>query len=67
MVATESQSQPSHLVIKLPTHQIHTLNRRCIGTPGGLSDSEQDSWNTALFFDFLDTAAALVLAFLHSS
>jgi len=59
VVAAELQSQPSSQATQRPAHRI--------GTPVGQQDSQNDSQDTDLSFDFLQTSAARVLGFLDSS
>jgi len=67
LVATELQSQPSSQATQRPAHRIQIPSSRRIGTPVGQQDSQNDSQDTDLSFDFLQTAAAGVLGFLDSS
>ena len=67
VVAAELQSQPSSQATQRPAHQIQTPSSRRIGTPVGQQDSQNDSQDTDLSFDFLQTSAARVLGFLDSS
>jgi len=67
VVAAELQSQPSSQATQRPAHGIQTPSSRRIRTPVGQQDSQNDSQNTDLSFDFLQTSAARVLGFLDSS
>jgi len=67
VVATELQSQPSSQATQRPAHRIQTPSSRRIGIPVGQQDSQNDSQNTDLSFDFLQTSAARVLGFVDSS
>jgi len=67
VVAAELQSQPSSRATQRPAHRIQTPSSRCIGTPVGQQDSQNDSQDTDLSFDFLHISAARVLGFLDSS
>jgi len=67
VVAAQLQSQPSSQATQPPAHQIQTPSSRRIGTPVGQQDSQNDSQDTDLSFDFLHISAARVLGFLDSS
>jgi len=67
VVAAKLQSQPSSQATQQPAHGIQTLSSRRIGIPRGQQDSQNDSQDTDLFFDFLQTSARQVLGFLDSS
>jgi len=67
VVATELQSQPSSQATQRPAHRIHISSSWRIGTPVGQQDTQNDSQDTDLSFDFLQTSAARVLGFLDSS
>jgi len=67
VVAAELPSQPSSQATQRPAHRIQTPSSRRIGTPVGQHDSQNDSQDTDLSFDFLQTSAAHVLGFLDSS
>jgi len=67
VVAAKLQSQPSSQATQPPAHQIQTPNSWRIGTPVGQQDSQNDSQDTDLSFDFLQPSAARVLGFLDSS
>jgi len=67
VVAAQLQSQPSSQATERPAHQIQTPSSRRIGTPVGQQDSQNDSQDTDLSFDILQTSAARVLGFLDSS
>jgi len=67
VVAAELQSQPSSQATQRPAHRIPTPSTRRIGTPVGQQNSQNDSPDTDLSFDFLQTSAAQVLGFLDAS
>jgi len=67
VVATELQSQPSSQVTQWPAHRIQTPSSWRIGTPVGQQDSQNESQDTDVSFDFLQTSAARVIGFLDSS
>jgi len=67
VVATELQSQPSSQATQRPAQRIQSPSTRRIGTPVGQQDSQNDSQDTDLSFDFLQPSAARVLGFLDSS
>jgi len=66
-VAAELQSQASSQTTQWPAHRIQTPSSRRIGTLVGQQDRQNDSQDTDLSFDFLQTSAARVLGFLDSS
>jgi len=67
VVAAQLQSQQSSQATQRPAHRIQTPSSRRIGTPVGQQDSQNDSQDTDLSFNFLQTSAAPVLGFLDSS
>jgi len=67
LVAAELQSQPSSQATERPAHRIQTPSSRHIGTPVGQQDSQNNSQETDVSFDFIQTSAARVLGFLNSS
>jgi len=67
VVAAELQSQPSSQATQRPANRIQTPSSRRIGTPVGQQESQNDSQDTDLSFDFLQRSAARVLGFLDSS
>jgi len=66
VVAAELQSQPSSQATQRPAHRIQTPSSQRIGTPVAQQDSQNDSQDSDLSFDFLQTSAARVLGFLDS-
>jgi len=67
VVAAELQSQPSSQATQGPAHRIQTPSSQRIGTPVGQQESQNDSQDTDLSFDFLQTSAPRVLGFRDSS
>ena len=67
VVAAELQSQPCSQATQWPAHRIQTPSSRRIGTPVGQQDSENDSQDTYLSFDYRQTSAARLIGFLDSS
>jgi len=67
VVAAELQSQPSSQATQWPAQRIQTPSSRRIGTPVGQQDSQNNSQDTDLSLDFLQTSAARVLGCLESS
>ena len=65
--ATEQQSQPSSQATQRLAHQIETPSSRRIGTPVGQQDSQNDSQDTDLSFDFCQMPSAThVMRFFRS-
>ena len=67
VVAPELQSQLSSQATPGPAHRIQTPSSLRIVTLVWQQDSQNDSQDTDLSFDFLQTSAARVVGFLHSS
>ena len=65
-VAAEQQSQPSSQATRRPAHRIQTPSSRRIGTPVGQQESQNDSQDTDLSFDFRQTSAARLLRYIDS-
>ena len=61
VVAAELQSQPSSQAMQRPANRIQTPSSRHLGTPVGQQDSRNQSQDTDLSYDFLQTSAARVL------
>jgi len=67
VVAAELPSQPSSQAIRRPAHGIQTPSSQPIGTPVGQQDSQNDSHDTDMSFDNLQTSDVWVLRFPHFS
>jgi len=67
VVAAELQSQPSSQATQRPAHRIQTPSSPRIGTPVGQQDCQNNSQDTDLSFDFLQTLATRLLGLLDSS
>jgi len=52
VVSAELQSEPSSQATQRPAHRIQTPSSRRIGTPVGQQDSQNDSQDTDLSYDF---------------